>query len=93
MALDPNTKIRHLSISLLGEEGKEKFLPLMKGRMTDPELIVRTKVCWALGRIGGEEALRLLDRAIEEDPSWYVRDYAYKAREGIKPVFKAADRR
>lgn len=45
-----------------------------------------------MGEIGGKEALRLLDQAIAAEPSWYVRDYAYRARGRIESVAKMVEK-
>jgi HEAT repeat protein len=71
--------------------GDPGFLdPLTEG-ISDPEQIVRTKVYRALGKIEGEDAIPLLDRAIRQDPSWYARDYAYKAIGDIDPIYKIVE--
>ena len=63
----------------------------MKEGITDPEQIVRTKVYKTLGEIGGEDAIPLLDQAIRQDPSWYARDYAYKAIGEIHFIYKIVE--
>ena len=88
MAGDTSPKVRHYAYILMGQRREKSFLDALEKGADDRELIVRTKVCWALGEIGGEDALRLLDRVIDKDPSWYVRQYAYNAKSNLKPVSK-----
>ena len=91
LSTDPNLRVRHYAFVAMGLQGDPGFLsPLTRGS-TDPEQIVRTKVYRALGEIGGEDAIPLLDQAIAQDPSWYARDYAYKARNDIDLIYKIVE--
>ena len=91
LSRDPNPRVRHYAFIAMGKQGDPGFLaPLTEG-MKDPEQIVRTKVYQALGEIGRDDAIGLLDQAIEQDPSWYARDYAYKARTDIDRIYKIVE--
>ena len=91
LSTDPNPRVRHYAFIAMGKQGDPGFLaPLTEG-MNDPEQIVRTKVYQALGEIGRDDAIGLLDQAIEQDPSWYARDYAYKARSDIDRIYKIVE--
>jgi HEAT repeat protein len=75
----------------MGLQGDPRLLSSLKNGVTDPEQIVRTKVYRTLGEIGGEDAIPLLDQVIAQDPSWYARDYAYKARNDIDRIYKIVE--
>ena len=92
LSTDPNPRVRHYAFVAMGQQGDPAFLPALEKGMNDPEQIVRTKVYQALGRIGGEKAMRLLDRAISKDPSWYARHYAYEARGDSRHIYKIVER-
>ena len=87
LAKDPFAKIRLNALILAGRStDKTAFFTLAKNALNDGQLNVRTKACQALGRIGGQEALDLLQNTLNNDPSWYVRDYAYHAIGRIRPI-------
>jgi len=80
LAADPRPRIRLQALRALGHRrGSAPFRALRLG-LDDPEPIVRTQACRGLGEQGGEEARRLLDGVLRNDPSWYVRNAAYRAR-------------
>lgn len=93
LAGDPSPGIRHSAFVQMGERADPSFLSACTKGLADPEQIVRTKVCKALGEMGGEEALRLLEHVVMQDPSWYVRDYAFWAIGRIRPVSKKVETR
>jgi HEAT repeat protein len=64
------------------------LLSAIEALLKDPKMNVRTKACWALGKIQSDMALNLLDKVVHEDPSWYVRDYAYASTGRIRPETK-----
>jgi hypothetical protein len=88
LSKDPSPRVRHAAFLAIGPRIDTDFLGALEDGLADPRQIVRTKVCHALGEIGNEEAIEILDEAIATDPSWYVRFYAYKARCKAKPIFK-----
>jgi HEAT repeat protein len=85
MLRDASTRVRVNALVEAGERRNPTYLPLVEKNMADPQLNVRTKACWSLGRIGTERSLELLRQAARTDPSWYVRDYAYAAAGRIMP--------
>ena len=91
LAADPCPRVRHHALIRIGERRDPGMLDVLRAGLDDPEPIVRTKACQALGETGGEEARRLLDRTLDQDPSWYVRDYAYRARGRIGPLYRIID--
>jgi len=88
LSRDPNPSVRHYAFIAMRYQRDPVLFSALKEGVSDPEQIVRTKVYQALGDIGDEDALRLLDRAIERDPSWYARDYAYKAKGNVERIYK-----
>ena len=51
----------------LGNLGDPAYVPALAKALHDPEPLVRGHAAWALGRIGGAEALRVLQEvALEE---------------------------
>ncbi|MRR13912.1 HEAT repeat domain-containing protein [archaeon] len=85
-ARDESPRIRLRALLEAGERGGPKFLDLFGQALDDPQLNVRTKACWSLGRIESPKAAALLRKAFLQDPSWYVRGYAYRALAGSGPV-------
>jgi len=87
LAKDPYAKIRLNALILAGRDAeKADYFSLVRNALSDPQLNVRTKACKDLGQIGGPEALNLLLATLHNDPSWYVRDYAYHAIGRIRPI-------
>jgi hypothetical protein len=91
LSRDPNPMVRHYAFVAMTHQRDPILFSALKEGVSDPEQIVRTKVYQALGEIGDEEAVGLLDRAIAQDPSWYARDYAYKARGGVERIYKIVE--
>jgi len=91
LSTDPSPRVRHYAFVAMGQQGDPSFLAALTKGISDPEQIVRTKVYRALGQIGGEDAMPLLDQAIMQDPSWYARDYAYRARSEIDRIYKIVE--
>ena len=60
-----------------GNAGDTALLPALVSLLTDAEPLIRGHAAWALGRIGGAEALRALDTAtaVEPDP-WVCEEIA-----------------
>lgn len=84
-ARDESPRIRLRALFEAGERGGPQFFGIMEEALRDPQLNVRTKACWTLGRIGTAKAADLLDRTLRNDPSWYVRGYAYRALGRMHP--------
>jgi hypothetical protein len=85
---DPSTRVRVNAVIEAGDRMDMGLLPAIEVRLKDPKMNVRTKACRALGKIQSDTALTLLDKAVHEDPSWYVRDYAYASIGRIRPETK-----
>lgn len=86
---DQSPRVRLTALINLGERRDLSLLPLVLQALNDPQLNVRTKACWALGRLHDPSAYGPLDACIRHDSSWYVRDYAYAALNQIKPISRA----
>ena len=64
-------------------------MDVLTDALDDPQLNVRTRACWALGNIASKDALSLLEGVVRQDPSWYVRGYAYRAIGRVRPVSRS----
>lgn len=58
----------------LGNTGNRDHIPSLSHAMEDPEEMVRGYSAWALGRIGGEKARRILELRLEREDSCFVKD-------------------
>ena len=58
----------------LGNIGDERVVPALGRVLQEGEPLVRGHAVWALGRIGGREALRFLNEALASERDAYVRD-------------------
>ncbi len=58
--------LRNVCVAL-GNSGDPQAVPALIGALHDRELLVRGHAAWALGRIGGEQALTALHRALETE--------------------------
>jgi epoxyqueuosine reductase len=60
-----------------GNWGDEAAVPALIGLLTDPEPLIRGHAAWALGRIGGRDAVAALAaRAAVEDDAWVREEIA-----------------
>jgi hypothetical protein len=84
LAGDSRASTRLNALILAGELKDPQFADLAKISLNDAQLNVRTKACWAIGRFGQPDAASILEGVINNDPSWYVRDYAYMAMSKFK---------
>jgi len=91
LSRDPNPRVRHYAFVAMRYQRDPMLFSALREGVSDPEQIVRTKVYQALGEIGSEDALRLLDQAITQDPSWYARGYAYKATSNIERLYRIVE--
>ncbi len=57
----------------LGNLKDHRFIPDLAKAMTDPESMVRGASAWALGRIGGEKAKRILNSSLSRENDGEVR--------------------
>jgi Ca2+/Na+ antiporter len=85
---DPSARVRVNAVVEAGDRMDMGLLSAIEALLKDPKMNVRTKACWALGKIQSDMALNLLDKVVHEDPSWYVRDYAYASTGRIRPETK-----
>jgi hypothetical protein len=83
-----STRTRINALVEAGERRDPALIPLMEQALADPQMNIRTKACWALGRIASPDTAPLLEKVIKSDPSWYVRDYAYAALGNMRPEAK-----
>jgi HEAT repeat protein len=90
LAGDPLPKVRLRALQALGARRGPGVTAVIEQGLDDPEPMVRTYACRALGDQGGDRAEGLLDRVLQDDPSWYVRNAAYQARSSIRPEAKQA---
>jgi hypothetical protein len=84
LAGDSRASTRLNALVLAGELKDPQFADLVRISLNDAQLNVRTKACWAIGRLGLPDAASILEGVIKNDPSWYVRDYAYMAMSKFK---------
>lgn len=56
-----------------GNWGSPEALPALSSLLADPEPILRGHAAWALGRIGGSEAARALERFLAAEPDPWAR--------------------
>jgi hypothetical protein len=83
---DGSPRVRLTALVTAGERRDATLLPAMLAALNDSQFNVRTKACWALGRLGDRSALGPLYACMTTDDSWYVRDYAWAALNRIQPV-------
>lgn len=84
LAGDNKASTRLNALVLAGNLKDAQFADLVKTSLNDTQLNVRTKACWAIGRLGMPDTAAILQGVIDNDPSWYVRDYAYMAMSKYK---------
>ncbi len=87
-ARDISPRIRLRAVYEAGRRKDPRYLNVVEEALSDPQLNVRTRACWALGDMPSEKAGDLLEQAFLHDPSWYVRGYAYRALGKVRPVAK-----
>lgn len=89
-AHDESPRIRLRALVEAGNRADVRYLGVIEKALSDPQLNVRTRACWALGRTPSERSADLLEQAFLHDPSWYVRSYAYRALGKERPQAKVA---
>lgn len=60
-------------IVALGNVGDPVSLPILNGMLKNPHIMIRTHAAWALGRIGGSKAKRLLLDAFQKEKNVEVK--------------------
>ncbi len=58
----------------LGNLGEEEAIPALAQAMKDTDELVRGHAAWALGKIGGKQARRILEDSLSSEISSYARD-------------------
>jgi len=90
LASDPSLKVRHMAFIEIGRRGNKRFEHILKKGVEDPEPLVRAKAIAAITQTSPQFALAVLERILATDPSWYVRDNAFRASLAVQPSHKGA---
>ncbi len=61
------SRLRRNAAVALGNAGDESAIPALSEAMRDPQPLVRSHVAWALGQIGGDQAMQPLHSALESE--------------------------
>lgn len=73
--------LRNVAVAL-GNAGESASIPALEAALLhDPEALVRGHAAWALGQIGGKEALEILSLAMGSENDAWVLDEIYSAGE------------
>ncbi|HEX4952375.1 MAG TPA: tRNA epoxyqueuosine(34) reductase QueG [Thermoanaerobaculia bacterium] len=70
---------------VMGNRGDPRYVPALERALEDQDPVVREHAAWALGRIGGPEALRVLVGALEREGEPSVRAELGEARARLTP--------
>ena len=65
--------LRRNAAVAMGNRLERRYVGPLAEALREGEPVVRGHAAWALGRIGGEEALRVLEEALEQEPDDGVR--------------------
>ena len=57
----------------MGNSGDEKYLPSLEKSLNDDDPLIREYSAWALGKIGGKEAISMLENALLKETDDRVR--------------------
>lgn len=57
----------------MGNSGDEKYLPCLEKALNDEDPLIREYSAWAIGRIGGKEAINMLENALLKETDDNVR--------------------
>ena len=77
--------LRNVAVAL-GNSGDRRAIPALVGALDDLEPLVRGHSAWALGRIGGESAVRGLEKVRQSEEDDYVRDEIIGALAELKKI-------
>ncbi len=77
--------LRNVAV-VLGNQGNPASLPYLTDALTDLEPLIRQHAAWALGQIGGADALAALQQAKNEETDPQVRNEIILARQKIEGV-------
>jgi epoxyqueuosine reductase len=61
--------LRRNAAIALGNQGEPEYIPDLAQALEDPEEVVRCYAAWALGRIGGGQARRILEASLSRETS------------------------
>lgn len=89
LASDSSPRVRHAAFVEMARRGNAQFQAVIQKGLDDSEPLVRAKAALALARAVQQDALDAIDKILAADPSWYVRDNAYRASWAIRPLHKA----
>ncbi|WP_224248703.1 aldo/keto reductase [Hyalangium gracile] len=76
---DEDAEVRASAARRLGDARDRRFTPALLEALRDPLPAVRDRAWRALARLGAREVLREAERAIREEPVWWVRRAAVRA--------------
>lgn len=80
---DEDAEVRASAARRLGEARDRRFTPALIEALRDPMPAVRDRAWRALARLGSRELLRPAQRAIREEPVWWVRRAAVRAAASV----------
>jgi HEAT repeat protein len=80
---DEDAEVRASAARRLGETRDRRFTPALLEALGDPMPSVRDRAWRALARMGARELLPPADRAIREEPVWWVRRAAIRAAASV----------
>lgn len=80
---DEDAEVRASAARRLGEARDRLFAPALIEALRDPLPMVRDRVWRALARIGARELLPQAERAVREEPVWWVRRAAVRAAASV----------
>lgn len=85
LASDLSPRVRHAAFVEMARRGDGRFQSVIQKGLEDPVPLVRAKAAWALAKAAPEDAMGAIEKILARDPSWYVRDNAYRASWDIRP--------
>lgn len=80
---DEDAEVRASAARRLGDTRDRLFAPALIEALRDPLPLVRDRVWRALARMGARELLPVAERAIREEPVWWVRRAAVRAAASV----------
>jgi aryl-alcohol dehydrogenase-like predicted oxidoreductase/HEAT repeat protein len=83
---DEDAEVRASAARRLGEARDRRFTPALIEALRDPMPAVRDRVWRALARLGSRELLLPAERAIREEPVWWVRRAAVRASASVAGI-------
>jgi HEAT repeat protein len=80
---DEDAEVRASAARRLGDTRDRRFTPALLEALFDPMPSVRDRAWRALARLGARELLPYADRALREEPVWWVRRAAIRASASV----------